>query len=228
LIPSSVSEVVYMRASTEYGASGRQVPPLRLILRANQLIAYFSALPIGLAVFWTPLIVRLILPAYEPGIHALQIFLLGLFFLFPNYGGTFLTVIGHAGEASVILGLTAALQVGLVFIGISIAGLKGVAIATVASSAFYFATVNWWGLRRYIGSYQAGVHLLDCILPWIGLILSAAISISLVNGVEVAVPTLGAVVLSSVLMMSLLTPLIFWRIWSLLKDTATRTTARAV
>jgi O-antigen/teichoic acid export membrane protein len=212
LIPSSVSEVVYMRASTEYGASGRQVPPLRLILQANQLIAYFSALPIGLAVLWTPLIVRLILPAYEPGIHALQIFLLGLFFLFPNYGGTLLTVIGHAGEASVILGLAAALQVGLVFIGMSIAGLEGVAIATVASSAFYFAMVNWWGLSRFVQGYEAFSHLITCIIPFVAMSIGLGGALYLTRYLGRDVMDLTRAFLSSVILMAMMVPVVSWGI----------------
>jgi O-antigen/teichoic acid export membrane protein len=96
LIPSSVGDVVYMRGATEYGANEQRRPPLSLLLRTNRIIANFTALPIGIAILWAPVGVRLLLPSYLHGLLALQLFLFGLFFLFPTYGGTLLTIIGRA------------------------------------------------------------------------------------------------------------------------------------
>jgi O-antigen/teichoic acid export membrane protein len=210
LIPSSVSEVIYMRASTQFGATGRRQPPLQLALRANQLIAYLSALPIGFAILWTPSLIRQFLPSFDPGVQALQIFLLGLFFMFPSHGSTLLTVIGRAGQASFILGLSVFLEAGLVLFGARVAGLEGVAAATAAASAFYFAAINWSGLRPFVGGFAALKHTWVCALPWMALTSGLGLAILLTTTQGLRMSSLSGSLLSSLLIVAVLSPVVFF------------------
>jgi O-antigen/teichoic acid export membrane protein len=214
LIPSSVSEVIYMRASTQYGAQGLAKPTVSLILKSNWLIAFLMILPIGLVVLWIPFVIRLILPAYESGIPALQIFLLGLFFLFPVFGGTLLVVIGRAKENLAITGITIVIQIALVFTGMKIIGLVGVSLASGASAVFYFTGINWWCLRRIIGSRFTFWHVISCAFPWAALALSYEIIHFLFRKPWLfsgnLLQTVQASVLLCLLMLPLIIPVVRW------------------
>jgi O-antigen/teichoic acid export membrane protein len=208
LIPSSVSEVIYVRASTEYGAHGLAKTTVSLILRSNRLIALLTIIPIGLAILWIPLIIRLILPAYQPGIPALQIFLMGLFFLFPVFGGTLLTVIGRAKENLAIMCFTVVLQIGLVLIGMKLLGLEGISFATGISTMFYYSVANWWCFRRMIGNRPALGHIIFCAMPWGGFVVSLQIINIVFRKQWIFSGDLLQTVLASILLCILMLPMI--------------------
>ncbi|MBP7693240.1 MAG: oligosaccharide flippase family protein [Anaerolineales bacterium] len=185
LLPDAISEVVYMRLSTRYGETRNVAALVPIAILADRLLALVVAPVIGLAVIWVPWAIQWMLPAYQPGISALQIFLLGLFFLFPVYAGVVLTSIGRAAELLVLYALATTGQAAFIWVGIQILGITGAAAGTLGGGVLVFLLVNGWGFfRAGVRPTQITRHVVACTIPFLmlGLGLGAAAAIGWAAG----------------------------------------------
>lgn len=210
LIPAAISEVVYMRASYHFGSSQMKDPPTDMMLRFNLGVAYGSAIPIGLSVILVAPFVTLVLPKYQDGILPLQIFMVGLFFAFPLFGGMLLTIVNRAIELAVISGIITGLQFALAWLIIPRFGLEGAAAVTVVSSAALFAVTNWWGLRRFIGELRTIGHVAECCLPWVWMLVTMGVSFMAAQLMLGAAAGALGFLLTSLVFVLLMGPLVFW------------------
>lgn len=165
LVPTAVSEVVYVRASTLYGQTRDPSSLAGLVQRADLAMAGAAALAVALALPWVPLAVAGLLPAYTAGVRALEIFLVGLFFAFPVHGGVLLTSIGRAVELTVLY--AAALAVELVLLALlTPRGIEGAALASAGATAALAVAVAVRGLGAGgVGTAGALRHLGTCVAP---------------------------------------------------------------
>jgi O-antigen/teichoic acid export membrane protein len=167
LVPSAVSEVVYMRTSTVYGGSG-SIDSVVPLVRVDQTVASLTAPVIGLAVIWAAPGVSLLMPKYSEGVPALQVFLVGLFFMFPQYAGILLIAIGRARR--LLLLQCAGLGVEAVLLALALrwnGSLESIAAATAFSSGFLFLAITLEGLRvARVGARRIGSHVMRVLAPF--------------------------------------------------------------
>ncbi len=211
LIPSAIGEVVYMRTANEYGKTHQVEAVLPLILKMDVYLAYAIAPLIGLGFIWAPSVIKLILPAYQPGVEPLQIFLLGLFFTFPVNTGILMTGVGLAKNLTVYYGVATVLQAVLVLAGAHWWALAGVALATLVTSLALFILINLRGLALLeVELARIGGHLLWCTLPFGGILLGLGVGwLVVAKGINLT-PTLGRELLWSLIFLALTTPLLLW------------------
>jgi hypothetical protein len=129
-----------------------------LVVVPNVLLAYGMPLVVGWAYIWWPVLARVTLPEYLPGLRAVQIFTLAIFFMSFGGSGNFLVAIGKQHEYVAILALgtlaNGALTCVMLRVGME---MEGVAVAAVIA-AFLQATV----LNLYVLSHF-GSGLQECI-----------------------------------------------------------------
>jgi O-antigen/teichoic acid export membrane protein len=183
LLPDAISEVVYMRTSTLYGETRTVSSVLPMILQADRIVAHLAAPVIGLVVIWTPWAVHLVLPDYQSGSQALQIFLTGFFFVLPLYAGVLLTSIGKAAELSVIYMIVTCAQAMFVWLGIRSFEIGGAALGTVGGSLLLFLMMNIWCLTRVgVRAKDVTGHMLRCLAPFVVMVLGLGIGWAMMRG----------------------------------------------
>ncbi len=177
LIPDAISEVVYVRASHHYGAERSPQGVLAIVVKADRALAHLIAPAIGLGIVWLPAIITWLLPQYVGGISAVQVFLFGLYFMFPNYAGVLLTVMGQAKQVLAVYIVVVVLQAGLLRGALERWGILGAAGTTALVSFGFFVLINLYGLwRAGVDIRFALRHWLICTLP------AAAMGLGLVAG----------------------------------------------
>jgi O-antigen/teichoic acid export membrane protein len=211
LIPGAIGEVLYMRTSNEYGRTGQVGAVLPLIMKADIYQAYLVAPLIGLAIICAPVLIKLILPAYQSGVAPLQIFLLGLFFTFPVNTGVLMTAVGLAHKLMVYYTVATILQAVLVLAGAHWWSLVGVALSTVVTGVVLFVLINVCGLTR-LGVDRARVvaHLLWCTLPIGGVLLGLGVGWLVVSKGNNLSPAFLREVLWMAIFLMLNIPLLVW------------------
>lgn len=213
LLPSAISDVIYMRASTRYGETRSVVDVRPLILHTDLLLAYVIAPLLGLAVIWVPWGVRWFLPSYNQGVVAVQIFLVGLFFTFPVYAGVLLTSIGRAKDLLWIYGAATILQGVWVVLWLPSLGITGAALATACSSSILFLVINVWGLRyAELNAHLITRHILDCLCPLACLLGAAALAWMGAIRLELTNEIILQPIFMSFMVLGMSLPLLWWRI----------------
>ena len=191
LMPLAVSEVIYVRVSRQFGATKSEHSLVTIVMPINRLLALFGAMVAGLVFVWTPFLVKAFLPAYMEGILALQIYVLGIIFMFPIQPGSILLAIGRATDLLMIYCAATILEVILLPVGIKALGINGAALANTTSNFVVFLAVNIVGLRRAkVNIVAVFVHLLECIAPVLAVTLVIGSWQILQRGIFVSMPSL--------------------------------------
>lgn len=151
LIPRSVSQMVYPRMAREFGRTKDPGALRDLVYRPLRWLAMIMVPVLAVALVAAPYFVRWFLPQYAPGIPALRITIVSVFFLsFMGGFGNFLTTVHRqklylsviVGALVVNLGLNwAVLAAGL--------GITGVAAATLITQVAFVAAL-WLIVRRIL------------------------------------------------------------------------------
>jgi O-antigen/teichoic acid export membrane protein len=181
LIPGAIGEVVYMRAANLFGETKNLKALVPLIRESDLRIGYSVGLATMVGLVWAPWLVRLVLPAYAAGITSVEIFMFGLYFLFPQYAGVFLTVVGRASDLTGIYAGATVLEGALVLAGVRWHGIEGAAVATVAAGVVLFLAVNAWGLSRMpMKASRVALHVAECLapVPLLAVALSAGLALN--------------------------------------------------
>ena len=148
LVPRSVSQMVYPRMALMYGRTGDPATLRDLVYRPIRWLALVMIPALGIALVAAPWFVRWFLPQYEPGIPALQITIVSVFFLsFMGGFGNFLTTIDRQKLYLAVLVGALAANLGLNFIVLRAGyGITGVAAATLVTQVA-FVTTLWLVVR---------------------------------------------------------------------------------
>jgi len=81
LVPAMASQVLYPRITYHFGQSGGDIAALRsFVLRPPLLLACLLPVVIGPVFLALPVLIRIFLPAFSPGIMAARIVVVGIFF----------------------------------------------------------------------------------------------------------------------------------------------------
>jgi len=144
LIPTMASQVLYPRITYRYGETNKDIQALRpFVLIPPLVLSCLLPLLIGPLYLALPLIIKIFLPAYVPGIGATRILLLGIFF-FSILGLTdyLLVVIGKLKQYILFACLALILDIvlDLVFIRLGF-GIEGIALGGTLITYFCYACV---------------------------------------------------------------------------------------
>jgi len=144
LIPTMASQVLYPRITYRYGETNKDIHALRpFVLIPPIVFSCLLPLLIGPLYLALPLMIKTFLPAYVPGIGAMRILLLGIFF-FSILGLTdyLLVVIGKLKQLMLFgcLALTLDIVLDLVFIRLGF-GIEGIALGGTLITYFCYACV---------------------------------------------------------------------------------------
>lgn len=139
LVPLVIAQQIYPRMAESFGQNARYQDLKKWVVR-QILMAVSITTPLVLAVyFFFPLIVRQFMPAYIPGIGAMKISLIGLFFL-PLAGGfgNFLNTVDRQVYYTVVQAgaILLNLLLDILFVKIGF-GINGVALGAATSYTTY-------------------------------------------------------------------------------------------
>lgn len=156
----SIAVVLLPYSQERYGRSENGADLCRFILKSSKAYALALPLLIGMAWFFVPLAVWLVLPKFAPGILSMKILTLSLFFLaqlqpFHDY---LITIKRHSRLLILISILTAAAFAGdftAIRMGL---GIEGVAAATVLIFFIYFSAVFFMARRYFTGNFRCVTH----------------------------------------------------------------------
>ena len=149
----SVFEIISPNLMKEYGRTGLASDAAAVYEEPAQFFSYVLPPVLGVASFWLPSVVALLLPAYQPGAAAGQITVWGCYFLALNASvSAFLVASGKIQTALRLfllsVPLAAGLHGGVITLGL---GLEGV--ATVSAGVLGLITFSQlWMCRRAAGS----------------------------------------------------------------------------
>ncbi len=133
----------------DFGANGMEKSS-RHVIFYSQVTAYFMAILLSLFFICAPIFIQYALPAFIPGIGALKIFLLSIFFLtIAPYSSNFLVALEKQAKLIPITVLSILLNVALNYILIKKGyGINGAAFATAISAFIAFCVVSIYALKH--------------------------------------------------------------------------------
>jgi O-antigen/teichoic acid export membrane protein len=153
LIPGVAMQVLYPRITHQFGQSGRSIAALRtFVLRPPLVLACLLPLVIGPVYLFLPVLVTLFLPAYAPGLMAMRIVIVGIFF-YSILGLTdyFLVTTGQIRVYAIFGSTALALNVLFDYVALQLGyGINGVAVAGTPLTYFiYSSMVIGYALSHY-------------------------------------------------------------------------------
>jgi O-antigen/teichoic acid export membrane protein len=133
----------------DFGANGMEKSSGHVIFY-SQVTAYFMAILLSLFFICAPIFIQYALPAFIPGIGALKIFLLSIFFLtISPYSSNFLVALEKQAKLIPITVLSILLNVALNYILIKKGyGINGAAFATAISAFIAFCVISIYALKH--------------------------------------------------------------------------------
>ena len=153
LVPAMASQVLFPRITNPYGSSGKNVEALRsFILTPPKILSTLLPVLIGSLYFSLPLVIRVLLPAYIPGITAARIVIVGIFF-FGILGSTdnFLVTTGKLKQYAFFGCVALLLNIVLDYLFIRLGyGINGIAFGgTLITYFFYSCIVIGYALSHF-------------------------------------------------------------------------------
>jgi O-antigen/teichoic acid export membrane protein len=143
LVPMMASQVLYPRITYHFGQSGRDIGALRpFVLTPPLALACLLPVVIGPVSIALPVIIRLLLPNYVPGIVATRVVVVGIFF-YSILGLTdyFLVTIGKLRQYILLGSAALAVNIALDYAAIRMGyGIGGVAVTGTPLTYFLYST----------------------------------------------------------------------------------------
>jgi O-antigen/teichoic acid export membrane protein len=166
---SSFGTVLYPRLMEAYGEKKSAKEIEKYVIVPIRINAYILPSVLGAVFFIVPLLVRKILPEYIPGILAMQILLIGIFFETCR-AQSFFFIIALKKQAKVIP--IAVIAIGLNVLGNYILikmgyGIYGVAAATAFVSFLSFLGIQIYAMRHFAMIKDIIGFLVEIIIPLI-------------------------------------------------------------
>ncbi|MBN2190389.1 MAG: polysaccharide biosynthesis C-terminal domain-containing protein [Candidatus Aureabacteria bacterium] len=133
----------------DFGSNGMEKSS-RHVIFYSQVTAYFMAILMSLFFICAPIFIQYALPAFIPGIGALKIFLLSIFFLtISPYSNNFLVALEKQAKLIPITALSILLNIALNYVLIKKGyGINGAAFATSISAFIAFCVVSVYALKH--------------------------------------------------------------------------------
>ncbi|MDD5643854.1 MAG: polysaccharide biosynthesis C-terminal domain-containing protein [bacterium] len=133
----------------DFGSNGMEKSS-RHVVFYSQVTAYFMAILLSLFFICAPVFIRYVLPAFIPGVGALRIFLLSIFFLtISPYSSNFLVALEKQSKLIPITVLSILLNIALNYMLIKNGyGINGAASATAISAFIAFCVVSVYALKH--------------------------------------------------------------------------------
>lgn len=153
LIPSSMSQLFYVRMGKEYGASGKVGTLTDVSLKFSSVLAAITSLIALVAYFFLPVLVDKFMQKYSNGIPASQILILGLsIYAATLINGNILTILGKnkalitSSICMCIFNVLCSIAY-LIFVGVNI---ESVALGT-ATSYIFCSFIIIYQVHKYAG-----------------------------------------------------------------------------
>lgn len=144
LIPGMACQVLYPRITYCYGNMEKSLEAIRTyVLEPPQILSLFLPHIIGPLYLLLPFVIRIFLPAYEHGIIAAQIIVVGAFF-YGVLGLTdyFLVTIGRLKQYMLFGSMALMVNIGLDFLFLHLKyGIEGIAIGGTLLTYFFYSCV---------------------------------------------------------------------------------------
>lgn len=153
LIPSMANQVLYPRITHQYGSTDNSIEQLRtFVLIPPAILSALLPILIGSLYLSLPLIIRIFLPAYIPGISAARIVIVGIFF-FGILGLTdyFLVTIGKLRVYALFGCIALFFNIVLDYLFLKLGyGIEGIAVGgTLITYFLYSCIVIGYALSHY-------------------------------------------------------------------------------
>jgi len=153
LIPAMASQVLYPRITYQFGSSDKNIEALRaFVLTPPVILSALLPVLIGSLYLSLPLVIIVLLPAYEPGIAAARIVVVGTFFLgILGLTDYFLVTIGKLKQYALFGCIALLLNISLCYSFLRLGyGIEGIAIGgTLITYFFYSCIVIGYALSHY-------------------------------------------------------------------------------
>lgn len=148
MITQVVNQVIYPKFPYLYGKTNSEQKLKELVEKLNMLFAPVISIAVGLIYIFLPLLVKLILPEYVPGIVAAQILVLGVYpITLVGMAGLLFNTLSKQGIILKSLALTAMLNIILSILMIKLNyGIEGVAVGTSIAYLLYMLVINYKAL----------------------------------------------------------------------------------
>lgn len=151
IAPQTISEITYPRLCEDYGRTGDSRILRKLVMIPNLFLANIMPIIIGLAYLVLPVVIYLILPEYIPGLTAVQVFLLSIFFVAFRGPGNFLNAIGKQGHNTVITFVTTVINASIIYFALAKnMGIYGVALAGLGTSFIHASILNAYVFSHFL------------------------------------------------------------------------------
>ncbi|WP_227762466.1 oligosaccharide flippase family protein [Zhaonella formicivorans] len=175
MITQVVNQVIYPKFPYLYGKTNNKQKLKELVEKLNMLFAPVISIVVGLIYIFLPLLVKIILPEYLPGIIAAQILVLGVYpITLVGMAGHLFNTLSKQGIILKALGLTAILNIILSILMIKLNyGIEGVAVGTSIAYLLYMLVINYKALiilntsrvKSFIFSWSLLFPLLLVMIP---------------------------------------------------------------
>lgn len=166
-LPKSIGTVLFPRIVERFGRTG-EIGSIGRYATESQHVLAFALIPsfAAVAFFVGPVLVRHLLPAFEPAIPVIQIMVAASFFLsLCNMPIQILLTAGH--RLTLILLATGCLGVNAVANYLAVAelgwGLSGAALATAFSYLIVFLVTSGYGLHKAVGLGAMLAHIAELL-----------------------------------------------------------------
>jgi O-antigen/teichoic acid export membrane protein len=165
-IAKNFSIVIQPHFLEDFGANGMEKSS-RHVIFYSEATAYFMAILLSFIFICAPIFIKYVLPAFTPGIMALKIFLLAIFFFtISPYSSNFLVALEKQAKLIPItvlsILLNVALNYGLIKNG---HGINGAAFATAISAFISFCVVSIYALSHCQRKYDIAVFFFKILFP---------------------------------------------------------------
>ncbi len=166
---SSFGTVLYPRLLEAFGRNGRVEDIKKYAIIPPKINAYILPLLLGWIFFVAPVLVKAILPKFIPGILAIQILLIDMFFrsCSPQFMH-FLIALKKQSKVIFVTVLSIFLTVILNYFFIKAGyGIYGIAFATSLVSFFGFVSLQVYAMRHFAGAKEMLLFFLEIIAPFL-------------------------------------------------------------
>jgi O-antigen/teichoic acid export membrane protein len=165
-IAENFSIVIQPHFLEDFGANGMEKSSKHVVFY-SETTAYFMAILLSVFFICAPVFITYVLPAFVPGITALRIFLLAIFFFtISPYSSNFLVALEKQAKLIPITVLSIALNIILNYSFIKKGyGINGAAFATVISAFISFCVVSIYALSHCQRKYDIAVFFLKILFP---------------------------------------------------------------
>jgi O-antigen/teichoic acid export membrane protein len=171
-IAKNFSIVIQPHFLEDFGANGMEKSS-RHVVFYSQVTAYFMAILLSLFFIWAPVLIHYVLPAFAPGITALKIFLIAVFFFtISPYSSNFLVALEKQAKLIPITGVSILLNIGLNYTFIKRGhGINGAAVATAISAFISFAVISGYALKHCQRITEIFVFYIKTLFPLLSCLL---------------------------------------------------------